>query len=514
MTALSVPSALAPLVVTVTGLGEATVTPRLLPPGWPAHGAASAPAAEVESGATVPPQPGSHDGKPCSRFWDELQDRVDPPYGGGFPDPTPYITCGYTPPRLRAAYGIERAVQAGNDGSGVTIAILASFAASPTLLQDSQAYAARNDPSHPLHAGSFSAILVPGSDPSPPPPATLVQSWRQNQTIAVEAIHGMAPGARLVYVGARSDEDSDIVAALNYAIQHELGSIISNPWSSGPESMALDQAAYRVQAIHAGLRGIGLYFPSGDGGDNGPDSGAPGPTGPDFPASLPEVTAVAGTTLGIGRQNERLFETGGEVGISTLVPPAMGMTASWSPPAPGGFFFGAGGGASRVYAEPRYQKGVVPLALATQNGAPARVVPDLAITGHLATGFLLGLTQTFPDGVAYGEFTIGDTSLSAALMSGVMALAEQRHHHRIGFANPALYRAAGGTAFYDIVPGPKRAVSVVAYNNGLDDSDGVTHITATMDYAGLTIHPAPGYDDVSGLGSPQGDRFLDAIPGR
>lgn len=515
-TPASVPAALAPLVLATTGLSEVRISPRSAPPAG-SGSAAQAPVAAVAAGAPgapVPPQPGSRDGKPCSRFWDELHDRTSPPYGGGFPDPTPYITCGYTPPRLRAAYGIEHAVRAGNDGRGVTIAILASFAAAPTLLKDAQTYAALHDPAHPLHASSFSALLVPGADPSPPPPDGLVQAWRQDQTTAVEAIHGMAPGARLVYVGARSNQDSDFIAAMNYAIEHDLGSILSNPWSAGAESTALSQPAYRAQAIHAGLRGIGLYFPSGDGGDNGPDSGFPGPTGPDFPASLPEVTAVAGTTLGIGRFDQRLFETAGEVGISLLMDSDTPPT--WSPPAPGGYFFGSGGGASRVYGQPRYQRGVVPRALSEQNGAPARVVPDLAIVGHMATGFLLGLTQTFPDGVAYGELTIGDTSLSAAFMSGVMALAEQRHGHRIGFANPALYRAAGSGAFHDIVPGPgpKRAVRVVAYNNGLDDSAGVRHITATLDYAGLTIHPAPGYDAVSGLGSPQGERFLSAIPAR
>ena len=153
----------------------------------------------------------------------------------------------------------------------------------------------------------------------------------------------------------------------------------------------------------------------------------------------------------------------------------------------------------------------MPVAMAEKDGALARVVPDLAIIGHLATDFLIGQTQTLPD-VAYGQFTVGDTSLSCALMSGVMALAEQRRRHRIGFANPALYRVAGSAAYHDIVPGPKRAISVVAYNNGSDDSDGVHHVTATMDYAGLTIHPARGYDNVTGLGSPRGEHFLSAIP--
>jgi len=52
---------------------------------------------------------------------------------------------------------------------------------------------------------------------------------------------------------------------------------------------------------------------------------------------------------------------------------------------------------------------------------------------------LIGLTQTFPDGVRYGEYRIGGTSLASPLMAGLMAVADQltgRH----GFINPWLYK--------------------------------------------------------------------------
>ena len=58
------------------------------------------------------------------------------------------------------------------------------------------------------------------------------------------------------------------------------------------------------------------------------------------------------------------------------------------------------------------------------------------------TGMLIGETQQFPSGPAYGEFRIGGTSLASPLMAGFQALTLQRAGSRQGFLNPALYKAA------------------------------------------------------------------------
>ena len=38
---------------------------------------------------------------------------------------------------------------------------------------------------------------------------------------------------------------------------------------------------------------------------------------------------------------------------------------------------------------------------------------------------LLGITQQFPNGVHYGEYRIGGTSLASPLMAGMVAMAGQ-----------------------------------------------------------------------------------------
>ena len=52
---------------------------------------------------------------------------------------------------------------------------------------------------------------------------------------------------------------------------------------------------------------------------------------------------------------------------------------------------------------------------------------------------LVGETQAFPDGIHYGEYRIGGTSLSSPLFAGVQALAAQAAGGRLGFANPTIY---------------------------------------------------------------------------
>ena len=51
--------------------------------------------------------------------------------------------------------------------------------------------------------------------------------------------------------------------------------------------------------------------------------------------------------------------------------------------------------------------------MVTRRLASGRAVPDVAVAADPNTGLLVGQTQTFPDGVQYGEYRIGGTSLAA-----------------------------------------------------------------------------------------------------
>jgi subtilase family serine protease len=127
---------------------------------------------------------------------------------------------------------------------------------------------------------------------------------------------------------------------------------------------------------------------------------------------------------------------------------------------------------------------------------------------------LVGETQTFPDGSQqYSEYRIGGTSLASPLYAGMFALAQQKAGHAFGLANPVLYRTrATGIDITknDIAayPGDVRS----DYVNGVDPADGYVYSARTFDSDGaLTIHVRPGYDDVTGVGVPHGQAWLDAV---
>jgi subtilase family serine protease len=133
------------------------------------------------------------------------------------------------------------------------------------------------------------------------------------------------------------------------------------------------------------------------------------------------------------------------------------------------------------------------------------------MVGDPTTGMLVGQTQTWSDGVYYDTYRIGGTSLSCPLFAGLMALADQRAGHPHGFANPALYKAYGTTAYRDIVDPPTVMAAVRSdFVNWENANDGIRFTLRTMNQTG-TLHTIPGYDDVTGVGTPNGVDFLNVL---
>jgi subtilase family serine protease len=175
---------------------------------------------------------------------------------------------------------------------------------------------------------------------------------------------------------------------------------------------------------------------------------------------------------------------------------------------------GGGGGSSRIFAQPWYQRGIVPPSLAGVHGGRDRVVPDVAMDADPYTGGLLvGETMTFPHhgGVHYIEAEEGGTSLASPLFAGVMAVADQAAGGPLGFANPLLYSVGGTFAYHDIVgPSHRIAAAATVFNNYFDASDGRDFQLAIAN-KDTSLRTRIGYDNVTGLGSPRGQAFLDAV---
>jgi subtilase family serine protease len=466
---LSVPSSLAGTVEDVIGLDDSA---QLVQTNHVVE-SASPPAAFVSA-------------QPCSTYWGEKPATgFTNPYGSGT---LPYAPCGYTPQQIKGAYGLS---SSGLDGTGQTVAIIDAYA-SPTITQDANQWSAnRGLPA--FKANQFTQVVAPGTYRHPEKGQKQdPQGWSTEESLDVEAVHGMAPGANIVYVGAPNNFQ-DLDAALNHVVDQHLAQIVTNSYGWNGELLHPGFIKPVEDTIEQGvIEGIGIYFSSGDNSD---ESLSTGTRSADWPATSPFVTAVGGTSLAVGQANNYLFETGWGTTASSWT------GSAWSPTPPGTWLYGAGGGVSQIFSEPNYQSNVVPSSVFTAQGRTGRAVPDVSAVADPNTGYLMGQTQTFPDGsVKYSEFREGGTSLASPLFAGIMALADQATGSPHGFANPLFYSHPG--AFTDVVS-PKSTIAVVRsnYNNGVDATGGLNYSLRTMNQT-LSLKTTPGYDDVTGLGTP------------
>jgi subtilase family serine protease len=464
-TDLSVPDSVQSLVLGVTGLSSFGNQVRPADFGAPA--------------AFVP-------GRPCSDFYGQKTATGLPkPFGHALP----YTICGYTATQLRGAYGVT---QSRRSGAGATVAITDAFDAS-TLLADANQTAVRHG-DRPFAAGQFQDRSVP-EDPAFEDECG-GNGWYGEEALDIEAVHGMAPAANVLYYGGSNCGDSGLLGSLTRVVADNKASIVTNSWGDvtfqlvdGQKVQTLDAAtvkAYESVFKQGAVQGIGFYFSSGDDGD---DLAADGVKQVEYPTSDPWVTSVGGTSIAIGKQNQRLWETGWGTRSAQLSDDGK----SFGPFSDHG---GAGGGFSEFFGKPWWQIG---------TPGRTRAVPDVGMESDPTTGMLVGETQDFdlpsmygPPGVHYGEYRIGGTSLGSPLFAGAQAVAEGGR--RIGFADPLIYGLARLRAFNDIVPTGDPANVRVDFANGENADDGLITYLRTFDQD-TSLFTAPGWDDVTGNGS-------------
>jgi subtilase family serine protease len=473
---LSVPSSMSGLIDGILGVSQAiVVSPAMKPLTEPK----SSPAASQ-------PTPSA-----CSSYWDQNQ-QVGPAAYGQTSFPT--IGCGFSPQQLRTAYGISGVVQAGDTGRGVTVAILDAYD-SGTDLADANAFSDfRGIPE--FKAGQF-------TDDSAPPSSfydqNLCGNWTPEQTLDTQTVHGIAPGANVVYVGAPSCNDSDLTAAANEVVQNHLASIVSNSYGDlGEQGLGDETTVDHSIFLQGALEGIGFYFSTGDFGDNTP-VGDPEPEA-DYPSTDSLVTAVGGTTLAVNPNNTYKFETAWGDTIDPV--DFSGTTAAYSLPLPGVFHFGTGGGTSRIFSQPFYQRFTVPKSLSEQYGStPMRVVPDVSALADPETGYIICINAPAAGGTcstsARDLFQFGGTSLACPLFAAIQAIASQGRPFPIGFANPLLY-ALPSFSFHDVNWPANVPIDFIT-------PSGHTLLVMNTD---TSLANAKGYDDATGRGTPNGLAFL------
>ena len=439
---------------------------------------------------------------------------------------TPELTAAGTPNiyylapgDFAAIYNTKPLLSAGNDGSGISIAVTAQANIELTDVQQfRQIFGLKtNDPN----------IFFSGPDPGITSPIDV-----QEAMLDVEWAGAIAPGATidLVIAGTTATSNGvDLAAA--YAIDNAIAPIVTYTYGGCEQVLGqTGNAFYQALWQQAAAQGITVLVATGDNGvagcDNA-DSGTPATLGPavNGAASTPYNVAVGGTQFAdTGNPSTYWSATNATDFSSALgyIPEAAwnsacdpGQAATATNCAFGNTNFSllaSGGGASTVYTQkPSWQSG---------TGVPAdnaRDIPDVALvasSGHDDYVYCFSLFGTpcqinVASGVS-GLTIVGGTSASTPAMAGILALVEQKNGAYQGQINYVLYKLAQSNScnssnqtnptaqnsciFYDVTSG----------NNSVPCAGGTSGCSSqTPGTNGLLsgATASAGYDLATGLGS-------------
>jgi subtilase family serine protease len=450
----------------------------------------------------------------------------------------------FTPKQLKAHYGIPFTQGAGKsavtyDGTGQTIALVEGYGY-PDIETDANEAATLFG--LPKFTASSLSIVYPEGQPLNPN-AGVISGWDGEIALDVQSAHAMAPGAKILVVASSGQDNEDQLNSLNYIFNggHPRANVVSSSWENDSEILSgrLEESAF-TNILSAGAHaGIAFQFSSGDGGDLGLGT----PVGDVMvPANSPYVTAVGGTSI----LNDP-YKTGSWIVTGWGNNQLFLYDVYVEDPVEGYYRGGAGGGesqyftaASGINAKPSWQRAL---------GANGRLVPDIAALADPFTGFTVVLTS---NGKQNGE-VVGGTSLACPIFSAIWAVADQYEGKPLGQAAPKLYKLSS-TEINDVVP-PTSAQEAHDLTGSITDMGGTHPFTRTtlftdatdlntggslplysqadflsanwpkpfgdkeLDYAvsfgtdsSLTV--TSGWDDVTGLGEPNGMLFIQGVTGK
>jgi hypothetical protein len=375
------------------------------------------------------------------------------------------VPSGFTSLQIRYAYGINSISYNGvtGDGSGQTIAIVTAYD-DPRLVSTSDPNFGSND----LHQFDVAFGL-----PDPPNFTKLAQDGSNNYPVAssfwggataadVEWAHAVAPGANIVLVEANTNSWDDLIHNFTTGTRGALETAKNLPsvsvvmmtfWSTDANGNANEFSGEKqfdnLLTTPNGHQGITFLAPTGDTGTSG-----------GYAAYSPNVVAVGGTSLTL---------------LSGGPPNAYVSESGWS---------GSAGGISTIEPQPSYQSGVV-----SNLSAVARTVPDVSFDADPNTGFdvLDSMNGSASNGYIYVN---GTTGIAAASWAGLIAITDQ-------------IRVANHLTTLD---GPSQTLPGL-YKLPASDFNDPIH-GSNVNYSA-----APGYDLVTGLGTPIANNLVTDLAG-
>ena len=385
----------------------------------------------------------------------------------------------YGPDQIRVAYGFQPLLDHGINGSGRTIVIIDAYG-SDTLANDLGLF----NQYFGIPA-SMVNVIYPDGTPSPTSAANAF-GWKQETSLDVEWAHAIAPGATIDLVVAKSNDDADILSATQYVATHDLGDVLSQSYGEAEQCMDPQVFARQHRVFDQLARqGITLLAASGDQGAALPScDGRSYMKAASTPATDPNVTAVGGTRL-IAQPPTAdagfVAAVGGTYTSESVWNEAVGKSG--------------GGGVSAFFGRPDYQAPVV-------KDSRMREVPDVSYNAAV-NGGVLGIVNCGPTECGLPQanyvFRFGGTSAGSPQWAALVAMADQLARGRVGAINKVLYRIGkspfASSFFNDVTVG----------DNSVAASAGVPG-TPISGYSA-----APGYDMVTGWGSPKATTLVPAL---
>jgi subtilase family serine protease len=469
-------------------------------------------------------------------------------YGSGFASVPPGAPqCGYDAADIQAIYGLNTAYAHGFAGTGQTIVIVDAFG-SNTIVGDANTFSRLNKlPRLKTGAsGNFQIVKPNGTAVCTTTNGCIAGNWQFETTLDVESAHSVAPAANILLVLAADNSITNLDIANLWAIENLAGNVISN--SFGIPEIALVDLAPSILivennlAMTAAALGISQQVSTGDSGDNlaldqaafGIDAASPG-----FAASSPFTTAVGGTSTFLGADHKVKFQTGWGLNVTRISGPNPNPPTV--PPLGLGFQGGAGGGESVVFPKPAFQSSLP---------GEFRQTPDISMVADPETGLEIIVTPDSVPGHPKFVDVFGGTSLSTPLFSALWALANQAAGGGpLGQAAALLYdlprnaitdvrqigsanNVRGTITIPNTPPKPPtiiqespRALAAPAncalppctlgnttnFVSALFQSSTSTRWDVFVFGTDTSLTTGPGWDNVTGLGTPNGLTFINAV---
>jgi subtilase family serine protease len=421
----------------------------------------------------------------------------------------------FSPQSMRASYGVDQLIAHGTDGTGRTIAIIDSFGY-PTVGSDLANFSRQFG--LPVPCGETGVACTPGTPSftwvdfgnhqikAPPDRSRGTgqedsSAWALEVALDVQWTHAFAPKANILLVTTPTAETLGVqgfpqfMEAISYVSKNHLADVISNSYGSGEAAFHSGTAALmnlRKSLQDARDNGVTVLASSGDGGTtNSMKEPVKNPRNIPYPsvgwpASDPLVTGVGGTYLCTDAETGTHTDSAHPGGLCPSFPGAREV--AWT---------NSGGGFSEVFGRPDYQNPATAPAGSTPYQA-MRGVPDIGLQASSRTGVLIYDTSPEDAGGSNvgnpGWYIIGGTSASCPMWAGLVADAAQLAGHRLGLINDDLYALAATPAGYAA--------------NFRDIATGNVNQTDPS----IPGYPAgPGWDPVTGLGTPRADVLVPAL---